>query len=89
MRDKVKCLEIMETEVQQLVVEAKRNAETIKLGVTNWLKNVEDLKKQAYEVLESESNSEIQCLFFVCPNLKNRYLLGKKVIEKTDEVAKL
>ncbi|CAA2987037.1 disease resistance At4g27190-like [Olea europaea subsp. europaea] len=89
LRDKVKYHEINEAEVQQLVIEAKRNAETIKYGVTDWLKKVDDLKKQAYEVFESETNFEMQCLFFICPNLKTRYFLGLKAIEKTFEVVNL
>ncbi|CAA2969733.1 disease resistance At4g27190-like [Olea europaea subsp. europaea] len=89
LRDKVKDLENKEIDVRQLVVEAERNAEAIKPGVKDWLQKVDDLKKQAYEVLESATNSEIQCLFLTCPNLKTRHSLGGKAMEKNAEVAKL
>ncbi|XP_022853616.1 uncharacterized protein LOC111375061 [Olea europaea var. sylvestris] len=58
--DKVKDLEIKESDVQQLVVEVERNAEAIKPGTKDWLQKVDDLKKQAYEVLEGTTNSEMK-----------------------------
>lgn len=67
---KVKDLEIRESDLYQLVVEVERNAEAIKPGVKDWVRKVNDLKKQAYEVLEGTTNSEMQCLFLRCPNLK-------------------
>ncbi|CAA2966797.1 disease resistance At4g27190-like [Olea europaea subsp. europaea] len=50
---KVKDLEIRESDLYQLVVEVERNAEAIKPGVKDWVRKVNDLKKQAYEVLEA------------------------------------
>ncbi|CAA2973210.1 disease resistance At4g27190-like [Olea europaea subsp. europaea] len=87
--DKVKALETKESEVQELVREAKNNVEAIKPIVVDWLQNVDEIKKKVDKVFNGATNSEMQCLFLQCPNLKTRYLLGKKATKKTTEVAKL
>ncbi|CAA2987039.1 disease resistance At4g27190-like [Olea europaea subsp. europaea] len=87
--DKVKALETKESEVQELVREAKNNVEAIKPIVVDWLQNVDEIKKKADKVFNGATNSEMQCLFLRCPNLKTRYLLGKKATKKAAEVAKL
>ncbi|CAA3003949.1 disease resistance At4g27190-like [Olea europaea subsp. europaea] len=89
LRDTVKDLEIKESDVRQLVVQAERNMEAIKSDVKDWLQKVDDLKKQADEVLEGATYSEMQCLFLRCPNLKTRCSLGRKATKKIVEVAKL
>ncbi|CAI9779544.1 unnamed protein product [Fraxinus pennsylvanica] len=89
LRDKVKDLETKESEVRDLVVEAKNNVLDIKSYVEKWLQNVDEIKKAADKIFEDATNSEMQCLFFTCPNLTTRYSLGKDATEKTAEVAKL
>ncbi|CAA2987035.1 disease resistance At4g27190-like [Olea europaea subsp. europaea] len=87
--DKVKALETKEFEVQELVHKAKNNVEVLKPVVVDWLQNVDEIKKKANEVFNGATNFDIQCLFLRCPNLKTRYLLGRKATKKTAEVAKL
>ncbi|XP_022853620.1 probable disease resistance protein At4g27220 isoform X2 [Olea europaea var. sylvestris] len=87
--DKVKALETKEFEVQELVHKAKNNVEVLKPVVVDWLQNVDEIKKKANEVFNGATNFDIQCLFLRCPNLKTRYLLGRKATKKTVEVAKL
>ncbi|CAI9779545.1 unnamed protein product [Fraxinus pennsylvanica] len=89
LRDKVKYLEIEETEVRELVRQAKNNVLDIKSYVEEWLQNVDEIKKAADKIFQDAKNSEMQCLFFICPNLKTRFSLGKDATEKTAEVAKL
>ncbi|CAI9778193.1 unnamed protein product [Fraxinus pennsylvanica] len=89
LENKVKDLKTKKSEVLKLVSEAENNVEAIIPVVKDWLQNVDVLKKEADEVLEGATNSEMQCLFLRCPNLKTRYSLGRKATKKTAEVAKL
>ncbi|CAI9779678.1 unnamed protein product [Fraxinus pennsylvanica] len=72
-----------------MVDAAKRNAEVIRPLVSAWLQKVDDLNKQMDGVLKGAAISEMQCLFLRCPNLKTRYLLGRKATKKTVVTVKL
>ncbi|XP_022853659.1 putative disease resistance protein At4g10780 [Olea europaea var. sylvestris] len=89
LRSKVQDLENKRNDVQSLVVGAKRNAFVIKSEVKAWLKKVDDLKKQADEVLNSTTNSEMRCLYLRCPNLKTRYLLSRNATKKITAIVEL
>ncbi|CAI9779546.1 unnamed protein product [Fraxinus pennsylvanica] len=89
LENKVKDLETKESEVRESVDKAKNNAQEIRPCVEVWLQNVDKIKKEAAEIVKGATNSEMQCLFLRCPNLKTRYSLGRKATEKTAEVANL
>ncbi|CAI9765710.1 unnamed protein product [Fraxinus pennsylvanica] len=89
LRTKVQDLENKRNDVQDSVDEAKRNALVIKSEVDAWLKKVDDLKKEADEVLNSTTNSEMQCLCLGCPNMKTRYSLSKNATKKIAAIDKL
>ncbi|CAA3015840.1 disease resistance At4g27190-like [Olea europaea subsp. europaea] len=89
LRSKVQDLENKRNDAQSLVVGAKRNAFVIKSEVKAWLKKVDDLKKEADEVLNSTTNSEMRCLYLRCPNLKTRYLLSRNATKKITAIVKL
>ncbi|XP_027173239.1 disease resistance protein At4g27190-like [Coffea eugenioides] len=88
--DSIKKLELKETEVQQLVRQAKDNAEEIKATVVDWLKQVEDAKKDAHTISEGMETAEVNCFNIVgLPNLKSCYLLGRRAVKRTSVVEKL
>nr|XP_027068175.1 disease resistance protein At4g27190-like isoform X2 [Coffea arabica] len=88
--DNIKKLELKETEVQRKVDRAKDNAEEIKPIVVDWLKQVEDVKKDAHAISEGMENAKVNCLNIVrLPNLKSCYLLGRRAVKRTSVVEKL
>ncbi|CDP08034.1 unnamed protein product [Coffea canephora] len=88
--DSIKKLELKETEVQQKVDRAKYNAEEIKPIVVDWLKQVEDAKKDAHTISEGMETAEVNCFNIVgLPNLKSCYLLGRRAVKRTSVVEKL
>ncbi|XP_027155231.1 disease resistance protein At4g27190-like [Coffea eugenioides] len=89
-RDKKSCLDIKEAEMQQLVRQAKDNAEEIKPTVVDWLKRVEDVKKDAYTISEGMETAKVNCFNIVrLPNLKSRYLLGRRAAKRMSVLEKL
>ncbi|CDP09608.1 unnamed protein product [Coffea canephora] len=83
-------LELKEAEVQQLVRQAKDNAEEIKPTVVDWLKRVEDVKKDAHTISEGMETAKVNCFNIVrLPNLKSCYLLGRRAVKRTSVVEKL
>ncbi|XP_027174329.1 disease resistance protein At4g27190-like [Coffea eugenioides] len=88
--DDIKKLELKETEVQQKVDRAKDNAEEIIPTVVDWLKRVEDVKKDARTISEGMETAKVNCLNIVrLPNLKSCYLLGRRAVKRTSVVEKL
>ncbi|XP_027175361.1 disease resistance protein RPS2-like [Coffea eugenioides] len=88
--DDIKILELKEAEVQQLVRQAKDNAEEIIPTVVDWLKRVEDVKKDAHTISEGMETAKVNCLNIVrLPNLKSCYLLGRRAVKRTSVVEKL
>ncbi|XP_027174321.1 disease resistance protein RPS2-like [Coffea eugenioides] len=88
--DNIKKLELKETEVQQKVDRAKDNVEEIKPTVVDWLKQVEDVKKDAHTISEAMKTAKVNCLNIVTlPNLKSCYLLGRRAVKRTSVVEKL
>ncbi|CDP09605.1 unnamed protein product [Coffea canephora] len=88
--DDIKILELKEAEVQQLVRQAKDNAEEIKPTVVDWLKRVEDLKKDAHTIFVGMETTKVNCLNIVrLPNLKSCYLLGRRAVKRMSVVEKL
>ncbi|XP_027174342.1 disease resistance protein At4g27190-like [Coffea eugenioides] len=88
--DDIKKLEIKETEVQQKVNRAKDNAEEIKATVVDWLKRVEDVKKDAHTIFVGMETAKVNCFNIVkLPNLKSCYLLGRRAVKVTSVVEKL
>ncbi|XP_022897029.1 probable disease resistance protein At4g27220 isoform X1 [Olea europaea var. sylvestris] len=89
LRSEVQDLENKRNDVQSSVDGAKRNALVIKSEVDAWLKKADDLKKEADEVLNSTTNSEMRCLYFRCPNLKTRYSLSRNATKKATAIVEL
>ncbi|XP_071909388.1 disease resistance protein RFL1-like [Coffea arabica] len=88
--DDIKKLELKETEVQQKVDRAKDNAEDIKPTVVDWLKRVEDVKKDAHTIFEGMETAKVNCFNIVrLPNLKSRYLLGRRAAKRMSVLEKL
>nr|XP_027068163.1 disease resistance protein At4g27190-like isoform X2 [Coffea arabica] len=88
--DDIKILELKEAEVQQLVRQAKDNAEEIKPTVVDWLKRVEDVKKDAHTISEGMETAKVNCLNIVrLPNLKSCYLLGRRAVKRKSALEKL
>ncbi|XP_027155309.1 disease resistance protein At4g27190-like, partial [Coffea eugenioides] len=88
--DDIKILELKEVEVQQLVRQAKDNAEEIKPTVVDWLKRVEDVKKDAHTISEAMETAKVNCLNIVrLPNLKSCYLLGRRAAKRKSALEKL
>ncbi|XP_027174343.1 disease resistance protein At4g27190-like [Coffea eugenioides] len=88
--DDIKILELKEAEMQQLVRQAKDNAEEIKPTVVDWLKRVEDVKKDAYTISEGMETAKVNCFNIVrLPNLKSRYLLGRRAAKRMSVLEKL
>ncbi|XP_027174322.1 disease resistance protein At4g27190-like [Coffea eugenioides] len=87
--DNIKKLEQKETEVQQKVDRAKDNAEEIKPIVVDWLKQVEDAKKETHTIFEGMGNVKVNCFKIVrLPNLKSRYLIGRHAAKRANDVEK-
>ncbi|CDP21232.1 unnamed protein product [Coffea canephora] len=88
--DDIKILELKEAEVQQLVRQAKDNAEEIKPTVVDWLERVEDVKKDAHTISEGMETAKVNCLNIVrLPNLKSCYLLGRRAAKRKSALEKL
>ncbi|CDP09599.1 unnamed protein product [Coffea canephora] len=83
-------LGLQQAEVQRLIDAAENNAEKIKPTVTDWMKNVDDLKKEAYTISQGMESVEVNCFNIVrLPNLKSCYLLGRRAAKITDVAQKL
>ncbi|XP_022853243.1 probable disease resistance protein At1g52660 [Olea europaea var. sylvestris] len=89
LRSKVQDLENKRNDVQLSADGAKRNALVIKSEVDSWLKKVDDLKKEADKFFNSTTNSEMQCPYLRCPNLKARYLLSRNATKKITAIDEL
>ncbi|CDP19859.1 unnamed protein product [Coffea canephora] len=54
------------------------------------MKNVDDLKKEAYTISQGMESVEVNCFNIVrLPNLKSRYLLGRRAAKRADVAQKL
>ncbi|CDP21320.1 unnamed protein product [Coffea canephora] len=83
-------LGLQQAEVQRLIDAAENNAEEIKPTVTDWMKNVDDLKKEASTISQGMESVKVNCFNIVrLPNLKSRYLLGRRAAKRTDVAQKL
>ncbi|XP_027156655.1 disease resistance protein At4g27190-like [Coffea eugenioides] len=89
LRDEIKKLELKKDEVQQLVDAAINNGKSIKPNVIDWLKQVDDLKKEADAIFRHMENVKMNCLNVRLPNLKSHYLLGRDADKRKNAAQKL
>ncbi|XP_027155670.1 disease resistance protein At4g27190-like [Coffea eugenioides] len=89
LRDEMKKLELKKADVQQLVDAAINNGKSIKPNVIDWLKQVDDLKKEADAIFRHMENVKMNCLNVRLPNLKSHYLLGRDADKRKNAAQKL
>ncbi|KAJ0623302.1 putative P-loop containing nucleoside triphosphate hydrolase, leucine-rich repeat domain superfamily [Helianthus annuus] len=88
LEEQVKKLEVKSKGIILDVEEATRNGEIIAPQVDEWFTNVEIVFEESAKFLEKvKENKDIMKGWF--PNIKRRYILGKKARKKTEKVAKL
>ncbi|KAK2991447.1 hypothetical protein RJ640_012055 [Escallonia rubra] len=87
LNDQVIGLENMRAGVEISVNAAKRNVEVIGLDVEAWLNDVETIKKEADRILEGRD--KVKNSPWWSPNLRQRYVLGRKAMKKTEVITKL
>ncbi|KAK3006698.1 hypothetical protein RJ639_017714, partial [Escallonia herrerae] len=87
LNDQVIDLENMRAGVQLSVNAAQRNVEVIGSDVEAWLNEVENIKKEANRILEGRD--KVKNSPWWSPNLRQRYVLGRKATKKTEVVTKL
>ncbi|KAK2643965.1 hypothetical protein Ddye_019160 [Dipteronia dyeriana] len=85
----VKNLQGRRDEVQHKVEEATRNGDKIEEVVQNWLDSVNNMIKEATDIIEDNKRLNMRCFKSLCPDLKKRYLQSQKARKKTDDVSKL
>lgn len=88
LREEVENLKTKKTSTQLLVDAAKRNAEVVGSDVLQWLEKVDNVKKNADEVLEKTENAKLRCLCRLL-NVKSRYLLSRTATKVSHMVVKL
>ncbi|KAL5783699.1 hypothetical protein ACOSP7_008728 [Xanthoceras sorbifolium] len=74
------------------VEDARRKGEEIENHVQSWLRTVENIIREASELVNEDNHQQanLQCFRgFSCPNLKNRYQLSKKAAGKLKAVVGL
>ncbi|XP_027157201.1 disease resistance protein At4g27190-like [Coffea eugenioides] len=89
LRDEMKKLELKKADVQQLVDAAINNGKSIKPNVIDWLRQVDDLKKEADAIFRHMENVKMNCLNVRLPNLKSHYLLGRDADKRKNAAQKL
>ncbi|KAM7505271.1 hypothetical protein LguiB_004175 [Lonicera macranthoides] len=75
--------------VQGEVDVAHRNCENIRAEVIAWLKSVDAKEADANKILEDKEKVGKGCLNGWCMNIKSRYLLSRKALKKTQNLAVL
>ncbi|KAL5850846.1 hypothetical protein ACOSQ4_008859 [Xanthoceras sorbifolium] len=92
LKKEVENLDGMRNSVQHSVEDARRKGEEIENHVQSWLRTVENIIREASELVNEDNHQQanLQCFRgFSCPNLKNRYQLSKKAAGKLKAVVGL
>lgn len=92
LRDGVEDLENSRASVQQSVDAALRNLQDIKPDVLAWMNGVDELKKEADEVLQATSvrvQKWFWCFGGRLHNIKSRYSLSRKAVKTMEYVLEL
>ncbi|CAL5351122.1 unnamed protein product [Camellia sinensis] len=89
LKEEVEKLDEKRGAMQLSVDEAERNVKVIGPDVKGWLGRVDKCSKEAREILKDEVEANKGCLHGWCPNLKLRYLLGKKATNTAKEAREI
>ncbi|KAJ0013336.1 hypothetical protein Pint_21135 [Pistacia integerrima] len=79
LEEEVRKLKGANKEVQDKVVAAEKNVETIKQNVMQWQKEANSIINEAEQLIAEKAND--RCFKGFCPNLITRYKHGKKAFE--------
>ncbi|XP_038688949.1 disease resistance protein RPS2-like [Tripterygium wilfordii] len=79
----------MEKDVHEAIEAAERNGEVIRKNVQHWIASVEGVKMEAREFLEDNRKGNKRCFKGWFPDVKARYLLSTKAMEKHKKIERL
>ncbi|KAL3534128.1 hypothetical protein ACH5RR_002589 [Cinchona calisaya] len=88
LREEVENLKNKRSNTQLLVDAAKKNAEVVGSDVLQWLEKVDNIKKDAGEILENTEKPQMGC-FYKLLNVKSRYSMSRAAKKASHEVVKL
>ncbi|KAG5555947.1 hypothetical protein RHGRI_006556 [Rhododendron griersonianum] len=76
-------------DVEMGVDETHRNCRVLGSNVETWLKSVNEVTTEVERIIQDKAKVKEGCLNGWCPNLKLRYSLSRKAVEKTEVVINL
>ncbi|GKV43158.1 hypothetical protein SLEP1_g50489 [Rubroshorea leprosula] len=89
LKTKVEKLAVERGSVLQFMEAAERRGEEVVPNVKNWLTSTEKYIGEMKELVDEIDTAKMKCFAGVCPNLKARYQISKKVEEYLEDVTQL
>ncbi|XP_040374798.1 disease resistance protein At4g27190 [Rosa chinensis] len=89
LEDQLNDLVAVSHSVERKVGEEKRNIREVEDDVNKWLTDVQEIRREAIEILNEEHKEKMKCFCGFCPNLVLRYQLSRKSTKLVPDIAKL